>query len=169
MALVLSAIMLVATIVFWGYCIVKRIKRYVPSVSDGTVRIIKGSVCFLIGLPLFLGSLFSAPKKPDINVLDVLLIIPMMAKSVEGVLRKGVGEAVGLGLTVGGAVLLIWGILEVKHVRRNDSQPEGETDLAESLDDLDRQFKEGLLTEAEYEDRKWHLLCGSGAKLSDPE
>ncbi|MCR5305098.1 MAG: SHOCT domain-containing protein [Oscillospiraceae bacterium] len=164
----MAVILLAIIIGFWVYRSVKRFQgRYEPSVPDGIGRIVKGAALFLIGVPLFLGALLSTPKQPDINVVDVLLVFPLIIKAAAGDVMKGIGESAGLELAVVGAALVIWGILEVKHSRSTGSPSADEKDLAEALDDLDRQLSDGLITDAEYDEKKRRLLCGTEAERDE--
>ncbi|MBQ5334495.1 MAG: hypothetical protein J6Z45_00950 [Oscillospiraceae bacterium] len=130
-----------------------------PGESAVWAKIIGGSFLILFGIVVYFAWKYAEPETPEINLLDVLLVFPLIFKGIYADLLKGTGETAGITLAVFGACLLAWGIVQKK---KYFSSPNTETLSADMLEQelgaLERQLSDGLLTQAEYEEKKQRLL-----------
>lgn len=134
-------------------------RKTVPGESAVWAKIIGGSFLILFGIVVYFAWKYAEPETPEINLLDVLLVFPLIFKGIYADLLKGTGETAGITLAVFGACLLVWGIVQKK---KYFSSPNTETLSADMLEQelgaLERQLSDGLLTQAEYEEKKQRLL-----------
>ena len=147
----------------WVYRFRKHRKsRPVPSEDAVWAKIIGGSLLILFGIVAFFAWRHAEVETPEINLVDVLLVLPLIAKGVYADMVKEAGETFGITLSVIGAILLAWGIVQKKkyYSSGNTIIYSAET-LENKLDALERQLSDGDITEAEYNEKKWKLLSGS--------
>ena len=146
----------------WVYRYRKHRKnKPVPGEDAVWAKIIGGSLLILFGIVVFFSWKFAEVETPDINLVDVLLVLPLIAKGVYAEMLKGTGETFGITLSVIGACLLVWGIVQKKkyYSGPNTNICSAGT-LENELDALERQLSDGEITEAEYNEKKWKMLIG---------
>ena len=121
----------------------------------GFIEILIGAFCIWYGMNY-------QPYKADYNVLDVILIFPLLAKAGAEEADKGTGPFIircGIILLILGIIIMVTAVVlnmipyfdsrKIKKHRRLEP-PICTRTTQEKLDALDQEYAQGLLTEHEY-------------------
>lgn len=128
-----------------------RLERSARYTGARTALII-GIVLVLAGIYIAAVGLISEPVSPDLDLFDVLFIIPALAKLVIADMQKETLMLFGGAMAGLGAALTAFGGVGMYRYRDDPGRmvPQTEAEIQHALDELDRQLACGEITKEQY-------------------